>query len=77
MDDQQEELVFLRSQQGDGRREEELLKRIDEDDAKIATLQMLAGDAHEIPRLRDQLKTLERKLRAEEERNMDCEGRNI
>ncbi|KAL1761876.1 hypothetical protein FB107DRAFT_254270 [Schizophyllum commune] len=77
LDDQQDELDFLRSQQGDGSREEELLRRIDEDDAKIATLQMLAGDAHEIPRLRDQLKTLERKLRAEEERNMDCEGRNI
>ncbi|KAL1739162.1 hypothetical protein HDZ31DRAFT_77793, partial [Schizophyllum fasciatum] len=77
LDDQQDELEFLRSQQGDSRREEELLKRIDEDDAKIATLEMLVGDSHQMPKLKEQLRNLERKLRAEEERNMDCEGRNI
>ncbi|TRM66267.1 hypothetical protein BD626DRAFT_487248 [Schizophyllum amplum] len=77
LDDQHDELEFLRSQQGDSSREEELLKRIDEDDAKIATLEMLVGDAHEVPKLKEKLRSVERKLRAEEERNMDCEGRNI
>ncbi|KIK70614.1 hypothetical protein GYMLUDRAFT_209919, partial [Collybiopsis luxurians FD-317 M1] len=57
-------------------REEELLKRIDEDDAKIDALERLIGDAHDLPRLKDRLKQCEQQLKSDSLRVEQLEGRN-
>jgi len=72
-----EELKYLREEQGDGGREEELLKRIDEDEAKIAALEMLLADAPETQALKERLRHLEQRLLIESERVLEMEGRHI
>ncbi|TFK77432.1 hypothetical protein BDN72DRAFT_754829 [Pluteus cervinus] len=49
-------------------REEELLRRIEEDDAKIAALEKLVGDTYSSGQLQDKLKRVERRLKEEAER---------
>ncbi|KAJ6621079.1 hypothetical protein B0H10DRAFT_2018578 [Mycena sp. CBHHK59/15] len=52
-------------------REEELLKRIDEDDAKIAALERLLRDAPETQSLKERLRRAEQKLLVESERKKE------
>ncbi|KAJ4472596.1 hypothetical protein C8J55DRAFT_434732, partial [Lentinula edodes] len=77
--EREEELRYLREQGGAGglEREEELIKRIDEDDAKIQTLERLIGDAHDLPLLREKLAKCEEKLRSEISRVSQLEGQNF
>ncbi|KAJ3855278.1 hypothetical protein EV368DRAFT_34975, partial [Lentinula lateritia] len=76
--EREEELRYLREQGGaEGlEREEELIKRIDEDDAKIQALERLIGDAHDLPLLKEKLAKCEEKLRSEISRVSQLEGRN-
>ncbi|KAJ3926459.1 MAG: hypothetical protein NXY57DRAFT_1112904 [Lentinula lateritia] len=76
--EREEELRYLREQGGAGglEREEELIKRIDEDDAKIEALERLIGDTHDLPLLREKLAKCEEKLRSEISRVSQLEGRN-
>ncbi|KAJ3922219.1 hypothetical protein F5877DRAFT_34278, partial [Lentinula edodes] len=77
--EREEELRYLREQGGAGglEREEELIKRIDEDDAKIQALERLIGDAHDLPLLREKLAKCEEKLRSEISRVSQLEGQNF
>ncbi|KAJ3867295.1 hypothetical protein EV359DRAFT_34772, partial [Lentinula novae-zelandiae] len=76
--EREEELRYLREQGGAGglEREEELIKRIDEDDAKIEALERLIGDAYDLPLLREKLAKCEEKLRSEISRVSQLESRN-
>ena len=67
LEEKEEELVFLREQGSDGSREEELLKRIEEDDAKIAALETMARGASDTKQLKEKVRRLESQLK--EERN--------
>ncbi|KAJ4485742.1 hypothetical protein J3R30DRAFT_1399269 [Lentinula aciculospora] len=77
--EREEELQYLREQGGSGglEREEELLKRIDEDEAKIQALERLIGDAHDVPLLKENLEDCEEKLRMELSRASELEDRSI
>ncbi|KAJ7269437.1 hypothetical protein B0H12DRAFT_1095850 [Mycena haematopus] len=72
-----EDLKYMKEQLGDGGREEELLKRIDEDVAKIAALEMLLADAPETQALKERIQRLDRKLLIESERVQEMEGRHV
>ncbi|KAJ7786606.1 hypothetical protein B0H16DRAFT_1491052 [Mycena metata] len=77
LQDKSEELEYMREQQGDSGREDELLRRIDEDDATIAALKKLLADAPETAELKERLRRVEQKLLIESERVLDMEGRHI
>ncbi|KAF7292533.1 Wd40 containing snare-dependent exocytosis protein [Mycena kentingensis (nom. inval.)] len=74
LQEKEEDLELLRQQQLDGSREDELLKRIDEDEAKIAALQRLSA---EVPKLKERVRQLEQQLLIESERVMEMDRRNI
>lgn len=67
LEEKEEELAYMKDQQGDGSREEELLKRVEEDEAKIAALEMLLKDNRELQSIKESLKQAEHKLRSEME----------
>ncbi|KAJ7631236.1 hypothetical protein FB45DRAFT_794147 [Roridomyces roridus] len=75
LQEKNDDLEYFKEQQGDGGREEELLKRIDEDEAKMAALD--AAMKSETKSLKDQLRRAETQLLVESERISDMEGRNI
>ncbi|KAJ6483897.1 hypothetical protein DFH09DRAFT_1004524 [Mycena vulgaris] len=77
LQEKSEDLEYMKEQQGDGAREVELLKRIDEDEAKIAALESLLAQAPETQSLKDRLRRIEQKLLVESERALEMEGRNI
>ena len=77
LEDKDEELEYLRAQQGDGGREEELLQRIEEDDAKIVALEMLLGDSREMQMMKETLKRTEERLQMEAEKASESERRQI
>lgn len=70
LEEKDEELVFLREQQGDGSREEELLRRIEEDDAKIAALELMVREEEDSRELKERLRNVETRLKEE------CRQRN-
>ncbi|KAL0576713.1 hypothetical protein V5O48_005280 [Marasmius crinis-equi] len=74
--EKEEELKYLKSEDVGQQREEELLQRIEEDEAKIEALERVAGDAHELPRLKDRLMAAERQLREGTSRLEEAEERN-
>ncbi|KAF7303172.1 hypothetical protein MKEN_01280900 [Mycena kentingensis (nom. inval.)] len=74
LQEKEEDLELLRQQQPDGSREDELLKRIDEDEAKIAALQRLSAEA---PKLKERVRQLEQQLLVESEHVMEMDRRNI
>lgn len=78
LEEKEEELESLIAQQegGGGReREDELLKRVEEDEAKIMALEMLVGQSHQVPQIRDALKKAERQLNVEIEKAGEIERR--
>ncbi|KAJ7161292.1 hypothetical protein C8R43DRAFT_1175467 [Mycena crocata] len=77
LQEKNEDLEYMKEQQGDGGREDELLKRIDEDEAKIAALERLLADAPETQTLKDRLRRMEQQLVVESERVLEMEGRHI
>ncbi|KAJ7170199.1 hypothetical protein C8R46DRAFT_994980 [Mycena filopes] len=77
LQDKSEELEYMKEQQGDSAREEELLRRIDEDDATIAALKKLLADAPETADLKERLRRLEQRLLIETERASEMETRQI
>lgn len=74
LEEREEELAYMREQQRDGSREEELLRRIEEDDAKITALEALirSDDSKElrdrVQRLETQRSEAHRRLQKAEER---------
>jgi myosin protein heavy chain len=75
LDEKDEELAFLRDQGGDGVREEELLKRIEEDDAKIAALEIMLRDADDSKESKEKLRRLEISLNEERQQRDQLEER--
>ncbi|KAF8971725.1 hypothetical protein BDZ97DRAFT_1784777 [Flammula alnicola] len=72
---QEEELVYLKEQQGDGSREEELLRRIEEDDAKIAALELMLR-AEDSQQLKERLRRMEAQLKEGQRRlTATCQGK--
>jgi chromosome segregation ATPase len=77
LDEKEEELAFLREQLGDGSREDELLKRIEEDDAKIAALEIILRDTDDSQEHKGNLRRLEIHLNEERHQREQLEGRCI
>jgi myosin protein heavy chain len=77
LQEKNEDLEYMQGQQGGDGREEELLKRIEEDEAKIAALEKLLVDTPETQALKEQLRRLDQKLLIESERVLETEGRHI
>lgn len=69
----EEELAFLREQQGNGSREDELLRRIEEDDAKISALELMLRGAGDIQQLKDEVQRLKTQLKEEGRRVVNAE----
>lgn len=79
LEEKNDELEVLRMQQGDGgrEREEELLKRVEEDEAKILALERLIGDSQKIASVKATLDRTERLLKAESKKVEAAEKRCI
>lgn len=79
VEEKEDELERMRAQQevGGQEREEELMKRIEEDEAKIAALEILAGDSYKMASIKDALHKTERQLKAEIEKSEETEKRCI
>ncbi|TFK41836.1 hypothetical protein BDQ12DRAFT_677245 [Crucibulum laeve] len=77
VEDKEEELVYLREERGNGSREEELLKRIEEDDAKITALELLLRGDEEVKEIRDRLRCTEEQLQDKLRKLFESEERQI
>lgn len=80
LEEKEEELTLLREQQwdgGNGHREEELLKRIDEDDAKMTALEAMLRGVQDLTPLKDLLRDTEMQLKKERHRVEECLEREI
>jgi hypothetical protein len=75
LDEKEEELAFLREQGGDGSREDELLKRIEEDDARIAALEIMLRDTDDSKEFKEKLRRLEIHLNEERHQRKQMEER--
>lgn len=71
------ELDSLRAQQASGghEREEELMKRIEEDEAKLSALEMLVGESHKLESIKDALQRTEKQLKVEISKSEESEKR--
>ncbi|KAG7099719.1 hypothetical protein E1B28_001537 [Marasmius oreades] len=76
LEEKEAELEYLKTADVGQGREEELIKRIEEDEAKIVALERLVGEAHEVPSLRDRLARTEHRLREETFKVEGSEGQN-
>ncbi|KAF9567768.1 hypothetical protein CPC08DRAFT_680446 [Agrocybe pediades] len=74
LEEKEEELTYLREQQGDSGREEELLRRIDEDEAKIAALELMIRNTGDAKELQDKLSKLEVEFQAERRRVQELDS---
>lgn len=78
LEEREEELDFLRGGPGGGsEREEDLLRRIDEDGAKIDALELLLGDADDAKVLAEKLKVAEHRLQMEMQKAFECTSRQV
>ncbi|KAF8640460.1 hypothetical protein AX17_000124 [Amanita inopinata Kibby_2008] len=77
LEENEEELRLIKRQMGDTSREEELLKRIEEDEAKISALESMLRGSCDVQDLRDQLKVIEEKLSEEKKKVVETEERCI
>lgn len=62
LEEKEAELRMMKQEAGDGCREDELMKRIEEDEAKIAALESMLRDAEDVHRLKAQMKKMEARL---------------
>lgn len=69
------ELDDLKAQQASGghEREEELMRRIEEDEAKISALEILVGESHKLQSIKDALKRTENQLKEEIRKSEESE----
>ena len=78
LEERDEELAYQRNDAGrNGDREEELLKRIDEDEAKIHALEILLGDQEDSNALKETLKKTERQLQITQQKLFECNSRQM
>ncbi|KAF8899076.1 hypothetical protein BD779DRAFT_58463 [Infundibulicybe gibba] len=77
LEEREDELEYLRSGQDDGSREKELLKRIEEDGAKIAALECMMKEMPDIYAKEDLLRRVEHQLEHQVQRTKECEEREI
>ena len=77
LEEKEEELTYLKEQQGDMRREEELLRRIDEDAAKIEALEMMLRHAEDSKQLKEKLQRIEGQIWLERKHLAEVEERQI
>lgn len=77
LEEKEEEVTYLNEQQGDTGREEELLKRIDEDAAKIEALEMMLRSAEDPKQLREKLQRVEGQIWRERKHLAELEEREI
>ncbi|KAF8167355.1 hypothetical protein B0H34DRAFT_739969 [Crassisporium funariophilum] len=77
LEEKDEELAYLREQQGDSGREEELLKRIEEDEAKIDALEIMLRGTEDVKHLREKLRRVESQLKEEQHRLAEQEESHI
>ena len=77
LEEKEEELSYLREQQGDGSREEALLRRIEEDDAKIVALELMLRGAEDSQQLKERMQRLETQLKEERRRLVSSEENQI
>ncbi|SJL06365.1 uncharacterized protein ARMOST_09701 [Armillaria ostoyae] len=78
LEEREEELDYLRGGSGGGsEREEDLLRRIDEDGAKIDALELLLGDADDAKVLAEKLKVAEHRLQMEMQKVFECTSRQV
>lgn len=77
VEEKEDELRYLRQQEGDGSREEELMKRIEEDEAKIMALEKLLRNGQDAKQLEERLRSTEEKLKDEMKRVFEGEERHI
>jgi chromosome segregation ATPase len=75
LEEKEEEIEGMKAQQGDGgrEREEELMKRVEEDEAKIMALEMLAGENHKLESVKDALGRAEKQLKVERKKAQESE----
>ncbi|KAF8910135.1 hypothetical protein CPB84DRAFT_1672923 [Gymnopilus junonius] len=77
LEDKEEELRYLKEQQGDGSREEELLRRIEEDDAKIAALEIMLRGQEDSKELKERLRRTEAQLKDQQQRLKEEEEHRV
>jgi myosin protein heavy chain len=77
LEEKEEELGYLREQQGDGSREEALLRRIEEDDAKIVALEQMLRNAEDSQQLKEKTRRLEAQLKEEQRRLATSEENGV
>jgi chromosome segregation ATPase len=77
LEEKEEELDYLKEQQGDNGREEDLLRRIDEDDAKIEALEMMLRGAEDSKQLKEKLQRVEGQVCRERKHIAELEDRQI
>ncbi|KAH9486241.1 hypothetical protein JR316_0000305 [Psilocybe cubensis] len=75
VEEKEEELEYMRQQQGEGSREDELLKRIEEDDARIAALELMLREEEGARELKERLRKMENALKEEQQRGADAQER--
>ncbi|CAA7264831.1 unnamed protein product [Cyclocybe aegerita] len=77
MEEKENELEYLRQQAGDGGREEELLRRIEEDDAKIAALESMIRGMEDPKQSKEKVRRMESRLKDEQRLRVEGEERCI
>lgn len=77
LEEKEEELGYLKEQQGDTGREDELLRRVDEDDAKIEALEMMLRDVEDSKQLKEKLQQVEDQVWRGREHVAELEDRQI
>ncbi|KAF7784139.1 hypothetical protein Agabi119p4_304 [Agaricus bisporus var. burnettii] len=76
LQEKEEELKHYKSQQGGCDREEELLQRIDEDEARISALEATLAKSDDVRGWKEKLRNVERRLKAEVDKVTNLESRN-
>jgi myosin protein heavy chain len=77
LEEKEEELCYLKELQGDTGREEDLLRRIDEDDAKIEALEMMLRGTEDSKQLKEKLQRVEGQVCRERKHIAELEDRQI
>ncbi|KIL71523.1 hypothetical protein M378DRAFT_155107 [Amanita muscaria Koide BX008] len=77
LEEKEAELRMMKQEAGDGCREEELMKRIEEDEAKIAALESMLRDAEDVHRLKAQMKKMEARLVEESKKLTERKGQCV
>jgi chromosome segregation ATPase len=76
LQEREEELEFYKSQPGGSEREEELLQRIGEDEAKIIALEAMLAKTDDVRDLKEKLRNVERRLKVEVDKVANLESQN-